>query len=299
MCHNEISASFFTIGFKVHKTPLQIYKLNLLILFLGLLPLNSIQGNVPCEIFDPNSQQTVLDRSLKQPNQFSLAPEIYRLHRFRKGGTRQHGTLCGVRAGYDFIKRYNFSFGIQAFYGRGTLRGKTSQNLSSRSHWSDEQIEAYAGYTFQTKTPLCFSFTPFGGYGYFREINQFISPSPVKFRSTTQFDYFLYGFLSSANVTPCTKIGVNARFRTPWDQKCKVSKDPENEDTTQRIGDSFQFRIELPVRYHTPWGCNHFEIGIMPFYEQRLYEGRIGYPENYLRTKIIIYGIDLQLVFQF
>lgn len=235
-----------------------------------------------------------------QGNILTIAPEYYYLKRNREGGTKQSGNLFGIRASYDYIKRYNFYVGARGFYGSGILNGHTGgEGNKIRSRWTDEQVEGYLGYTFQAKNPPQFSFTPFGGYGYFREINKFISPSPLHLKFTTQFGYFAYGFLSNAIITPCWSIGLNARFRTPWNPKCKVSDDPDFDDALLQIGNRLQYRIELPIVYKRKFIYDCIEFGLMPFYETRTYGGHENFPFDFIETKIKIYGINLQVIYRF
>ncbi len=245
-------------------------------------------------------------RELSLPaNILAIGPEFYHLERTRSGGSFQHGEIIGVRANYDHIKRYKFYWGVQGLYAYGILNGEGakrkdgSKRAKLRSQWTDEMIEGNLGYTFQCKNSPYFSFTPYAGYGYFREVNKFISPSPLHVKFATVFDYFTCGFLSSAVVAPGWKVGLNARYREPYDLKCKISDDPEIDDWNQRIGPSFQYRIELPIVYNPYFECWSFEFQIMPFYEQRNYGEWKNYPCDYPETKIEIYGFNLQVLYLF
>lgn len=234
-----------------------------------------------------------------ESNIVTIAPEYYYLKRDRDGGTKQSGSSGGIRVSYDHIKRYKFYWGGQAFYGTGILDGHTGSGDKIRSRWTDEMVEGYLGYTFQTKAAPYFSFTPLGGCGYFCEINRFISPSPLHLKFTTSFGYFAYGFLSSAMVTPCLSVGLNARFRTPWETHCKVTDDPEFDDIKQLVGEKLQYRIEVPIVYQKKFICGLVEFGLMPFYEVREYGGRENFPFDFFKTKINIYGINFQGIYRF
>lgn len=239
------------------------------------------------------------ERRHVKANIITVAPEYYHLKRNRAGGTSQRGNLGGIRISYDHIKRYKFYWGAQAFWGTGILNGRTASDSKIRSRWTDEMVEGYLGYTFQTKNFPYFSFTPFGGYGYFRETNKFISPSPLHVKFTTTFGYFAYGFLSNTMITPCISVGLNARFRTPWEPRCKVSDDPDFDDLKQLVGEQLQYRIEIPIVYQKKFIFDFVEFGLMPFYEYREYGGRENFPFDFLKTKIKIYGINLQVITRF
>jgi len=231
-------------------------------------------------------------------NIFALGPEFYYVKRTRKGGTRQTGTPVGIRFNYDHIKRYKIYYGMQAFYGNGILKGRTGDEDKIRSRLTDEQVEGYLGYTFAYKYSPYFSFTPFIGGGYFRETNSFHPPTPIKVRMTTDFFYAAYGFLSSIKFN-CWSLGLNARFRTPWDIKCKISDSEQDEKITQLVEDRLQYRIELPIGYSQSFLCNLFTLRLVPFYESRVYGGRENYPYDFFETTYRIYGANLQLVYEF
>jgi hypothetical protein len=230
---------------------------------------------------------------------FALGPEFYHIKRTREGGTRQSGNAIGVRANYDHIKRYKIYWGGQAFYGSGILKGHALDGDKIRSRFTDRQIEGSLGYTFAGKEAPYFSFTPYVGYGYFWEKNKFLNPSPLLVTFTTRFPYMPFGFLSSAMINPCFKVGLNARFKYLWNPKCKISGDADFEDVDLQVGEHIQYRIELPVGYFLQCLCNGLEITAIPFYERRWYGGKPNFPFDFAETKLKIYGLTLQLVYQF
>jgi hypothetical protein len=227
-----------------------------------------------------------------------IGPEYYHVKRTRKGGTTQSGDLWGARYNYDHIKRYKIYWGMQAFYGTGTLEGKTASDDKIRSTLTDKQIEGYLGYTFASKEFPYFCFTPFAGGGYFQETNHFKNPSPLHLKFKTYFPYGAFGFLSSLFVHPDFSVGLNLRVRALWNTKCKVTNDPEFNELNLLVGDRFHYRVELPIVYKGPLWCN-FNLGIMPFWEYRAYGGRENYPFDFFETKFRIYGVNLQLIYEF
>lgn len=237
--------------------------------------------------------------NLCRPHTISLGPEVYYAKRSRNGGTKQHGTPVGVRLTYDYIKRYCFYVGGQAFYGTGTLDGHTGSGSKIRSRLTDAQIEGSVGYTLQMKCSPYFAFTPYIGYGYFQEINKFTPPSPLIVKYTIQYNYLAFGFLSSVTINPCFTAGLNARFRSPWETHCKVTDDPDFENFRQKVGDRIQFRIELPLTYTGDLLCNWLQISLVPFYERRLYGERENYPFDFFKTTFNIYGANLQFILRF
>jgi len=239
---------------------------------------------------------------LKDGHILTIGPEFYNLTRIRhsdtKTNTKQNGTPIGVRATYDYIKRYKFYCGAQIFWATGILNGKTAGEEKIRSSWTDEQIEGNVGYTFQYKYFPHVSFTPFGGYGYYRETNKFIHPTPVPLKFITKYGYISYGFLSSVLVNSWLSIGVNLRLRSPNNPQC-VIKDPDFDAVKLKIGERIQYRIETPLIYYDRFLCNLFQLGLVPFYEKRDYGKWADFPVSYVKTTIQTYGLNLQLIFRF
>lgn len=239
------------------------------------------------------------DRPRTGRHQFYIGPEIYHVHRNREGGTKQNGTIYGVRAGYDRIKRYHFYWGFDALYGKGTLDGKSGGGHKLKSTFSDLFAEGRFGYTFQQKCGYRFSLTPFGGFGYMNERNNFKHPSPIPAHFHIRSWYGVAGFLSQASLTNCFDIGINFKARFLYEPKCKVSHDPDSDDSTQLINEKIHYRVELPLTYHYPECCDRFLISLVPFYEFRQYGKRVNYPFDFFDTKLNIYGATLKLIYTF
>ena len=82
------------------------------------------------------------------------------------------------------------------------------------------------------------------------------------------------------------------------DAKCKVSNDPEFEDSTLQIKDKVNYRIEFPFNYFFCKTRNHFEIDLVPFIEFRHYGGRENFPFDFQDTKLRICGVTLLLAYR-
>jgi hypothetical protein len=231
-------------------------------------------------------------------NKISVGPEIYYLERKKEGGSKQHGMMYGVRGSYDRLKRYKWYIGGEALYAEGRLRGHT-KSAKLKSTMVQESAEGRFGYTFQAKNSWKPSFTPYIGYGYYRESNHFHSPSPLKVKLINDYSYFGYGFLSSAAVCLNITVGFNAKFRSMYDARCHVKKDSEAENKKMLIKDKLQYRLELPLYYDFCF-CNlNAEIGLVPFFESQHYGGRENYPNDFFDTKLWLYGANLQLTCRF
>lgn len=233
----------------------------------------------------------------RHANTISIGPEIYQVR--RAAGTKQKGDSAGVRFTYDRIKRYHYYLGAQVFYGTGILRGHTSAGDKIRSRFTQKQVEGNIGYTFQLKSFPHVSFTPFAGYGYLKDINKFSPPTNLQATFTNQFRYASFGFLSSVYVFPCFTVGVNARFKWPWQTRCKVTDPFYPKDVRLIVKDKLHYRIELPFTYFGSLLRDHFEVAVVPFYEERLYGGRENFPFDFYETKYTLYGVNVQLIYRF
>lgn len=225
-------------------------------------------------------------------------PEIYYIHRTKEGGAKQTGTLYGVRLGYDHIRRYKFYWGIDALWAKGILEGKTeSDHLKSR--FTDINVEARIGYTFQSKYWRCLSCTPYIGGGYFLENNNYEHPSPLTVHFKNRFSYVPVGFLSQIFITPHWSIGVNFKVRYLLEGKQHVTHDPEHKKLTQNYEEKLQYRGELPVTYFRCWKKHSLAVSLVPFYEYRSYGHRANFPFDFLETNLKLYGAMLKFLYLF
>lgn len=231
-------------------------------------------------------------------NKVSVGPEIYHLERKREGGSKQKGIMYGVRASYDRLGRYKWYLGAEGFYAQGWLKGHTKL-AKLKSTMVQESLEGRFGYTFQAKNCLRPSLTPFIGFGYYRESNHFHSPSPLTVKLISDYSYLAYGFLSSLDVCSNITLGFNLKFRSMYDARCRVKKDPELEGHKMVIKDELQYRLELPIYYYFCF-CNlNAEVGLVPFFEKQHYGGRENFPNDFFDTKLWLYGAHLQLTYRF
>lgn len=232
------------------------------------------------------------------PHRFSIDPEIYHLQRNREGGTKQDGWMYGVRANYDYIKRYCIYWGIDGLWAKGKLDGRNGAGDKLKSTFTDSHIEGRLGYTFQAKWCCQPAFTPFVGYGYFRDTNKFQEPSPLLVKFITTYRYVSYGFVSSISPVDDLNVGFNFKGWSMIHPRTKVEDDFDEDDASMLMGERFNYRIELPILYRY-CACNeHLEIGLTPFYEFRHYGRRENFPFDYADTKFRLWGFTLQLTYR-
>ncbi len=227
-----------------------------------------------------------------------IGPEIYYMKREKEGGSQQTGVLYGVRAGYDRVQRSSCYWGIDGLWAQGPLEGKNTY-ACLKSEFTDANVEARVGYTFQSKNWRCASFSPYTGLGYFWEKNHYVHPSPLHVHFDNTFSYIPIGFLSQVFLTPQCSIGLNLKFRYILEGEQKVTHDSNYGALKQHYDEKLQYRIELPLTYFFCWRCHSFGCSIVPFYEVREYGHRANFPFDFLETKLTLYGATLKLAYLF
>lgn len=260
-------------------TPLKIFCFTAYVL---LFPLFHIDGGFKC-----------CSLSLKG-HRLLIGPEFYHVHRNREGGSKQNGWLGGGRFTYDYLRRHTLYWAVEGAIARGTLHGK-SKLFKQESNMRDRSIEGRVGYTFRIRKACKLMLTPFVGGGYLIEDNDFRNPSPLHLHFKTSYSYATAGLLSSINLGCQWKVGLTVKLRFLFDPTCKISHDPEFRDITLKIAnDNLQYRLELPITYNY---CHGISFAATPFYENRIYGRQIGYPFDYLQTRLYNYGVTLQAQF--
>jgi hypothetical protein len=229
-------------------------------------------------------------------HQFAIGPEIYHLKRIRKGGTSQDGTLYGGRATYEHIGRYLVYWAVDTAYAIGTLDGHSGNGSKLRSRFSDFWVEGRFGYTFQSKSASCAQFTPFVGWGYFIEKNNYIHPSPLRFHFKNTFNYAAFGALTKAYIRTYLTIGLNVTGRISLDGRMKVTHDPDFDDSTLRYENKIHCRASIPLSYLVCIGGCPAEFRLAPFYEYREYGKHHNVPFDFPDTRIKIFGVDFQYI---
>jgi len=227
-----------------------------------------------------------------------IGPEIYYVSREKECGGKQTGTLYGVRLGFDHIRRYKFYWGVDALWATGPLEG-SANGERIKSMFTDINLEARLGYTFQSKYWCKASFTPYTGLGYFWENNFFEHPSPLPIHFKNRFSYVPLGFLSQIFIYPNWSLGLNFKLRFLIDSSVEASNDPGHDTTTQNYEEKLQYRVELPITYFSCWKKESLAVSLVPFYEYRPYGYRANYPFDFLETNLNFYGATIKLLYLF
>ncbi len=217
-----------------------------------------------------------------------LGPSYSYLWRQKKGGSELKGSLYGGEFRFDRLKRYSWYLGGTASYRAGILHS----HPSLRSRYSDFFSEGRFGYTFQQKCCPNFSFTPFVGGGYILTRNNFLNPSPLPIHFKTDYPFASAGFISRIYPFSCFEMGLDLNARLPIDPNCEVTKDPDHDDMSLRIGEKVSYQISLPLIYSmTP----SWSLQLRPQYEQRLYGHHPNFPFDFIETKEQFFSLMLLL----
>lgn len=232
-------------------------------------------------------------------NQINLGPEIYRIKRMRAGGAAQLGRMDGARVELQRNSEHCFHLGAEALYATGTLVGQTGGGNPLRSELTDAIFEGRIGYIIKQCTPKFSSWTPFIGYGYFYQENDFRPPTAIPWTFTNTFQYFSFGFLSRSNISPLLSVNFNFKIKYMLNGRSKITDDPGMPDITLTMNNKTQYRVELPLAYNLS-NCNgHFYTTVSPFYEYRHFGGRDGVPFNFTDTKFQLLGVFSSCSYRF
>ena len=230
-------------------------------------------------------------------HQLFIGPEVYYLHRNRKG-SKQNGWIYGGRIGYERIKRCRLYFGVEGLYtAKGNLKGHTGEN-KVRIQFQDKNIEGRFGYTFQQKAGLLATVIPFVGYGYTEEVSFLKRPINFYQKSRLTYDYFAAGFITQIYPHKNFVLGLNFKARFLFNSKSKVSHIPEG-SFTHHFQHCAQYRAELPLTYRLTPECDRFAVSLVPFYEYRHYGTQFGTPFDFIDTKFNFYGFDVRFMYLF
>ncbi len=237
--------------------------------------------------------------SLSADVYFTGGPETYFIKRSREGGSFQKGRLDGVKIDIDRIERCRWYFGGEYQYASGDIKGYTAGGNYFVSKLTDTIYEGRLGYTFQQKEGRQPFFVPFGGWGYFKEVNAFRYPSLLTYTFNDTFHFFTIGFLSGVNFTPLLSMGVNFKVRFMIDGTSQVTNDPVYDEVNLNMENEMQIRLDIPFTFNLPCSLFGIAMQLVPFYEFRHFGGREGYPFNFRDTKFYIYGAQLALLYRY
>jgi hypothetical protein len=223
----------------------------------------------------------------------TLGPEFYHVKRLKKGGTKQRGTLYGVYASYDRIKRCRLYWGLEASYATGRLKGTSGRGSPLVSNLTDIEFEGRLGYTLQRKYAPILTFVPFIGGGYFRQTNKFRAPSPLTIHYRDSFSYTMAGFFFDASVMPCLHVGTLFKAKFMNEGKSRITHDIDFGNSMMQMSNRIQYSVELPLTYQVLVCEQTFNASLVPFYEYRHYGSHENFPFDFMDTKYFNIGAKL------
>ncbi|MCP5469727.1 MAG: hypothetical protein H7A36_04385 [Chlamydiales bacterium] len=236
-----------------------------------------------------------LEGASPPPNIIEAGPEVFYIRRMRSGGTKQTARMDGVYVEFDRLKRYGWYVGGEFRYSQGRLKGHSGTQREILSILTDRVWEGRFGYTLQRKNPKRYFITPYGGYGYFDQTNDFLPPTPIPLKFQNTFNFVSAGFLSGVNITSLLTMWVNFKMKFMLNGASKVSEDPLMGDNTLQMNNEVLARIEVPFIYSPSNARMGLEFVASPFYEYWHFGGRQGFPFDYIDTKYNLYGANFAL----
>lgn len=182
----------------------------------------------------------------------------------------EFGTLFGLQATYDYVKRNSVYFGLGFRYGGGQttydggLQDAFGNSLGAARGKTDNQflnVEGRIGYTFAPDRQKRFLISPFVALGYHqwnRDISGDLStPSgPVTVLDTLEvysWGYVGPGFHAEYKVSPKFDIGLNAKLMFMFGGRISLENSFQGvlfNDGRGDLGNTLQYEIELPLTYH-------------------------------------------------
>jgi Outer membrane protein beta-barrel domain len=182
----------------------------------------------------------------------------------------EFGTLFGLQATYDYVKRNSVYFGLGFRYGGGQttydggLQDAAGNSLGPAQGKTDNQflnVEGRLGYTFAPDRQKRLLISPFVALGYHqwnRDISGDLStPSgPVQVLDTLEvysWGYVGPGFHAEYKVSPKFDIGLNAKLMFMFGGRISLENSFQGilfNDGRGDLGNTLQYEIELPLTYH-------------------------------------------------
>ena len=180
-------------------------------------------------------------------------------------------------------------------YAQGRLKGHSGTQAEILSTLTDTIWEGRFGYTLQRRGPKGYFIAPFGGYGYFNEVNCFHPPTPLPVKYKNTFNYVAAGFLSGVNLSSVFTMWMDFKMKFMLNGKTKVTDDPTMGDSSLLMNNEVLARFAVPLIFSPSGVRMGLEFVVDPFYEYRHFGGRAGFPFDYIDTKYTLYGCNFAL----
>ncbi|GAB4226972.1 MAG: hypothetical protein Tsb0021_03480 [Chlamydiales bacterium] len=235
------------------------------------------------------------------PQRITVGPELYYSVRKRSGGTEQEGDMWGGFLRYDRLKHRALYWGVEGYWAKGCLKGKSALGTTILSVMTDSEIEGKLGWT------LCYPLfsrriviSPYCGYGYYYGKNHYRKPEEMPLTFYDRVEYFTTGFLAKYHLNPCWSVGLQFAGKWMFEGKNKVTGDPDGEeDFTIVMGNRTFYAAEIPITYKFLCCSRLVEAYVAPFIRTRRYGYRENFPIDFIDTRFRIYGLRFSFFLNF
>lgn len=240
--------------------------------------------NLSADYFFPNDLTADVNVMNVGANQLYIEP------RFAYGEfdvlSKETGWLWGIKGEYDFLYPGLGFFGLESGYMQGDVKDD-----AVKTDYQDFFVEAKVGYPFAQLGTL--QFTPFLGLAYEKESFHYLSLELNQPKDHIHYGYVSFGFLSRLWYQPGFSIGLNLKAKYLFLGNYKNKSDQPH---TCSLANKFHYEIELPVMLQL---SNQMEIGIVPFYQHKVYCLQVKDLEWIDKIKIKALGIGFRLNYLF
>lgn len=221
--------------------------------------------------------------------------EGYYLKRKLETGTRQEGSLYGVRFLHERVRPKSLYWAAEAHWARGHLGGHASRRFPISSEMTEIDVEGRLGYTFRLWRLLL---TPLLGVGYVSESNNFKPPTPLIALVRTHVGYVPAGFVSRLYLTSRFSVGFDYKAQFTFDGQTKIC-DPELGDARLNFTYRIHHVFDLPIRYRLSCKARNLELMLAFFFRTRGYGRHFSATHDFYETRITATGARLMLGYYF
>lgn len=209
------------------------------------------------------------------PSRFYLGPDLfyrdYSEEEITPGfKSDEFGTLFGLQASYDYVKRNSVYVGVGFRYGGGEtkydggLQDGTGTIIPATSTTDNQffNVEGRLGYTFAPDRKRRFLISPFVALGYHqwdREISGNVTiPGFGQFQVADTSEVYSWGYVGPGfhaeyKVSRKFDIGLNAKLMVMLGGRIKVEDSFQGvvfDEGSGDLGNTLQYEVELPITYH-------------------------------------------------
>jgi len=216
-------------------------------------------------------------------SQISIRPSFSKIE-LKKKTLKEKANLFSVSLNYDLIVINNIYVSAQLSYKFSKNKGKTNSLDANNVFIKQKTYELYifnrtkskySDFSFETKLGYTFSLEkngyviPYLVLGYENEENNYISPSPMIYKSVIDYEYLGFGMISKVNVNSKIFVSLNTKIIFMFNAKTKIDNTSYILDKYVKNYNYMHYEIELPISYAI---SNKFLVSIAPIYSFKQYK---------------------------